>query len=106
MQVTGNADVSALSEGINENELAKTLEKKLGSDIRKSYLIGVKMHSDVFNLGLVAYHQLFFIWPARSPIEVNQSLQLQPDSLKEIVVKMRITHSGMRDMSQSDFAQK
>ena len=106
MQVTGDADVSALSQGINEDELIKTLDQKLASDIRKSYLIGVTLHSDVFNLGQIAYHQLFFIWPTRSLSKTIHSLQLQPDSLQEIVVKMRITHSGMRDMSQSDFAQK
>lgn len=106
MQVTGNADVAALSQGINEDDLIKALDQKLESDIRKSYLVGVKLHSDVFNLGQIAYHQLFFIWPTRSLSKTIHSLQLQPDSLQEIVVKMRITHSGMRDMSQSDFAQK
>lgn len=83
--------VNELHENISSAELEKATEEAIRSQIRRTFDEGMKIRADIFRLGEVVYRDHLSNW---KNIRETRDLVVEPDSLKQIKVKVNIRSSG------------
>lgn len=84
--------VATLSEIVHEEKLSKiekSAEKLLQSEIRKTYLEGIKNDTDVYRLSEDVYRRQVDTWKAS---EQSGKIPLKEDSLQKITVNVTVMH--------------
>ncbi|WP_308634906.1 Ger(x)C family spore germination protein [Paenibacillus silvisoli] len=84
VQVRGNV-VELLSDRPSEHELEKEAEERIKQEIRSTYEAGLRIGADVYSFKNVLFKRRYANW---------KTVQLTPQSLRQIDVQVNIQHTG------------
>lgn len=85
--------LTILMDKLSQNEIQKRVAKNMENDIRNTYLRGIQKNIDLLQLSHFLYREQPRNW---KNLNQNGYLPLTPESLRNIEVKVKLQHSGLK----------
>jgi len=90
INISGNIIESL--DSLTDTEMIKKAQKQIEKEVRSTYEEGLKKKADFYSLEYELYRKHYFTW---KQLGAKGQFLLKPDSLQNISVHVKLTHSGM-----------
>ncbi|WP_160327185.1 Ger(x)C family spore germination protein [Ferroacidibacillus organovorans] len=96
LKISGPVDLAQAGQGRSEKEIIKIAERVIDRDIRRTFRTGAEHRVDILNFTQKVYRGALILWPPNTRQKLLDSLELRPDSLRNINIHLTLVHTGMR----------
>ncbi|MGI2298158.1 Ger(x)C family spore germination protein [Paenibacillus sp. GXUN7292] len=94
-----NGNIIESIDSLSESELVEKAQKQIEKEVRSTYEAGLKKNADLYSLKHVLYRKHHFTW---KQLRAKDQILLSQDSLQNIYVNVKLTHSGMLRTTPTD----
>ncbi|OPA73318.1 hypothetical protein BVG16_29380 [Paenibacillus selenitireducens] len=100
LKINIHGNVDEVTGNLSKAQMTSLAEQKIRDEVKRTFETGLQHKTDVYSLRNYLYHKYVHTWKRKRDGEL---LQLTPDSIEKIEVKVQIEHAGMNQLHRTQF---